>query len=252
LTLFGKFSRFKSRTLKQKSKGKCEKMSRRVIYDLGGTKIGEVVSCPYDSIKELILDESGSEWGEIEKDIDIPGKEIIYRHGKKWGEIDNYTGREIVYDKHGREWGEVKLEHKDDITFADLAEPVARPILEGFISLFNPARLYEAMASVVVGFGLRLMLLAGGLGLLALGLMVFGNIQGAAPKVEDFWYVWNWQDAMSAYLLSRITELLGSFVAIFIGCILITTGVLAGSSNVEEKKLRRSPSPVDRRPPGRP
>ena len=212
---------------------------KRVIYSNDGRIWGVIGEFDANG-KRVIRDEDGIQIAELEESM-VPGKEIIYSmDGKEIGEIDNYTGREIFYDRSGREQGEVKYESKDDITFADLAEPVARPVIEGFIGLFNPARLYEAMASVVVGFGFRLMLLAGGIGLLALGLMVFGNIQGAAPKVEDFWFVWNWQDAMSAYFVSRIAELLGSFSAMFLGLILLTTGFLAGSSSEEEKKVGSS------------
>jgi len=67
----------------------------------------------------------------------------------------------------------------------------------------------------------RLILLAGGVGLLMFGLMVFGNIQGAAPKPDDFWSVTGWQNAQNAYILSKMAELLGSVAAMLIGLIFI-------------------------------
>jgi predicted RNA-binding Zn-ribbon protein involved in translation (DUF1610 family) len=79
----------------------------------------------------------------------------------------------------------------------------------------------------------RLILLVGGIGLLALGLIAFGNIQGGAPKLEGFSgygssYIWYWQNATGNYLVSRMAELLEGFFAMLIGLIFIW-GALLGS-----------------------
>jgi hypothetical protein len=211
---------------------------RRVIYR-DGEEFGEIELEPDPSGRRIVRDKDESEWAEIEES-GIKGKETIYRHGDEWGEIDDYTGREIVYDKHGREWGEVKLEYKDDMTFADVVEPIVGPAIERFIGLFNPDRLFKAVeraSKQVTHIGSWLMLFAGGCGLFGWGLLTVGDIQRAAPKVEDFWFVWNWQNAMSAYLVGRMAEVLGSFAAMFIGVILLIVSLMAATRSPSPKKV---------------